>query len=159
MSDYILDLRKLVGHRPLLQTAGRVILEDAQGRVLLQRRADNGLWGYHGGSTELDEVVEETARRELREETGLQAQALELFGIFSGPEMHYVYPNGDEVSVIDHVYRCRHWHGALRAQEEEVSHLRWFCRDELPEDLMPSARPALRDWLALKGGESDSFSE
>lgn len=159
MSDYILDLRKLVGHRPLLQTAGSVILEDAQGRVLLQRRADNGLWGYHGGSTELDEVVEETARRELREETGLQAQALELFGIFSGPEMHYVYPNGDEVSNVDIVYRCTAYSGTLRPQPGEVEELRFFAWNELPEDLSPMNIPALRLWREQKRREDHTVSE
>ena len=154
MPNYIMDLRRLVGHRPLLMPAASVILEDGEGRILLQLRSDNGLWCYHGGAVELDEVVEDAARRELREETGLEAESLELLGIYSGPELHFSYPNGDEVSVIDHVYRCRHWHGTLRAQEEEVSRLRWFCWDELPGELMPSAIPALRDWLALKRREA-----
>ena len=154
MPNYIMDLRRLVGHRPLLMPAASVILEDGEGRILLQLRSDNGLWCYHGGAVELDEVVEDAARRELREETGLEAESLELLGVYSGPELHFSYPNGDEVSVIDHVYRCRHWHGTLRAQEEEVSRLRWFCWDELPGELMPSAIPALRDWLALKRREA-----
>ena len=59
MSDYIMDLRRIVGHRPLLQAGASVLLEDARGRLQLQRRADCHLWGYHGGSVELDEVVEE----------------------------------------------------------------------------------------------------
>ena len=63
MSDYILDLRRLVGHRPLLQAGASVLLEDGEGRLLLQRRADCGLWGYHGGSVELDEAVEEAANK------------------------------------------------------------------------------------------------
>ena len=101
MSSYIMDLRKIVGHRPLLQVGASVIVEDAQGRILLQLRKDNHLWGYAGGSVELDEVVEEAAKRELKEETGLTALNLELFGIFSGKDTHYVYPNGDEVSNVD----------------------------------------------------------
>ena len=74
MSNYILDLRKLVGHRPLLQVGASVIVEDAEGRILLQLRSDNLCWGYAGGSVELDEVVEDAAKRELLEETGLTAQ-------------------------------------------------------------------------------------
>ena len=58
MSEYILGLRALVGHRPLLQVGAGVIVEDAQGRVLLQKRRDNHCWGYAGGSVELDEKVE-----------------------------------------------------------------------------------------------------
>ena len=111
MSNYILDLRKAVGHRPLLQVGASVIVENEAGEVLLQLRADNQLWGYAGGSVELDEVVEEAAARELYEETGLHAKKLELFGVFSGPDMHYTYPNGDEVSNIDIVFLCREWEG------------------------------------------------
>lgn len=45
MSEYILDLRKTVGHRPLLQVGASVIVVDSEGRILLQKRRDNGLWG------------------------------------------------------------------------------------------------------------------
>ena len=107
MSNYIMDLRKIVGHRTLLQVGASVILEDAQGRILLQKRSDNHCWGYAGGSVELDEVVEDAAKRELFEETGLIAEKLELFGVFSGKETHYVYPNGDEVSNVDIVFICK----------------------------------------------------
>ena len=47
-------MRKLVGHRPILQCGASTIIVGKDGRVLLQKRADNGLWGYHGGSVELD---------------------------------------------------------------------------------------------------------
>ena len=150
MPNYIMELRKLVGHRPLLMPAASVILEDAEGRILLQRRADNGFWCYHGGAVELDEAVEDAARRELWEETGLRAEKLELLGVYSGPALHFSYPNGDEVSVIDHVYLCRSWRGTLRPQAEEVTELRWFPWDALPAELMPSAVPALRDWTEKK---------
>ena len=104
MSDYIMDLRKIVGHRPLLQVGASVIVEDEDNRILLQLRRDNYCWGYPGGSVELDEEVENAARRELFEETGLIAHDLELFGVFSGKDLHYIYPNGDEVSNIDIVF-------------------------------------------------------
>jgi hypothetical protein len=45
MSNYILDLRKIVGHRPLLQVGASVIVEDKDGRILLQLRHDNKCWG------------------------------------------------------------------------------------------------------------------
>lgn len=120
MTDYIKGLRKLVGSRPLLQCGASVIVENPAGEILLQLRADNQCWAYHGGSVELDERTEDAARRELHEETGLFARSLELFGVFSGPETHYVYPNGDEVSNIDIVYLCRDYSGQLSAQPGEV---------------------------------------
>ena len=150
MSNYIMDLRQVVGHRPLLQVGASVIVEDSLGRALLQLRKDNGCWGYAGGSVELDEAVEDAARRELLEETGLTAGRLELFGVYSGREMHYVYPNGDEVSNIDLVFVCRDYTGTLCAQESEVEALQFFAADALPENLSPPNRTALLDWAAQK---------
>ena len=76
--SYIMELRKEVGHRPLLQVGASVIVVDEHGRILLQLRSDNHCWGYAGGSVELDEVVEDAAKRELLEETGLVADKIEI---------------------------------------------------------------------------------
>lgn len=159
MSGYIMDLRKIVGHRPLLQVGAGIIVEDPQGRVLLQLRADNHCWGYCGGSMELDEQAEDTAKRELFEETGLIAEKLELFGVFSGPEYHYIYPNGDEVSNVDIVFLCRSYSGTLKCQEEEVEDLQFFAADALPENLSPPIRKPLMQWAKQKLGQCLGSSE
>lgn len=153
MSDYIMDLRKIVGHRPLLQVGASVIVEDEKGRILLQKRSDNHYWGYAGGSIELDENVEDAAKRELFEETGLTAERLELFGIFSGKDMHYIYPNGDEVSNIDIVYICRDYTGTLRRQENEVEELKFFALNEIPQKISPPVQKPLNQWIELQKKE------
>ena len=150
MSNYIMDLRKIVGHRPLLQVGASVIVEDSQGRILLQLRTDNQCWGYAGGSVELDEVVEDAARRELFEETGLIAESLELFDIFSGRDIHYIYPNGDEVSNIDIVYICKKYSGSLKCQEDEVDDLRFFQIDEIPDNINTPNQMPLKKWISSK---------
>ena len=147
---YILDLRKIVGHRTLLQVGASVIVEDTRGRVLLQKRTDNHCWGYTGGSTELDERVEDAAARELLEETGLKANSLELFGVFSGPELHYTYPNGDEVSNVDVVFLCRDYSGELHCQPEESEALAFFEPGKLPENLSPPIRIPLKAWEKMR---------
>ena len=152
---YIMDLRAYVGHRPLIQVGSSVIVEDGQGRVLLQRRSDDRSWDCTAaGSMEPGESAEETARRELLEETGLTAGRLELLEVLSGPEQHYIYPNGDEVYNVDFVFSCREWFGEPKRQEDEVEELRFFPRDGLPENLSGHMELRLPGWLRhRRGGE------
>ena len=147
MSDYIMDLRTIVGHRPLLQVGASVIVVDSDNLILLQLRSDNHCWGYAGGSVELDEAVEDAAKRELFEETGLIAERLELFGVFSGKDTHYIYPNGDEVSNVDIVYICKHYTGKLKCQDGEVDALKFFPIDEIPENISKPIRKPLSKWI------------
>ncbi len=150
MSDYIKSLRKLVGHMPILQCGASVILENEKGEILLQLRKDNECWGYPGGSVELDEVVEDAAKRELFEETGLIANNLEFFGIFSGKDYHYIYPNGDEVSNIDHVYICKDYSGELKNQVSEGLELRFFALEDIPENLSPPIKKVIETYVNTK---------
>lgn len=145
MSDYIMDLRKIVGKRPLLQCAASVIIINEQGELLLGKRTDNQKWGYAGGSMNLGESVEECARRELLEEMNLIADELEFFMINSGEETHYIYPNGDEVYNVEIVYLCRKYHGDMRPQKSELSELRFFPPDQLPEVSEPII-PVFREY-------------
>ena len=150
MGEYIMDMRKRVGHIPLMQCGASVIVESTRGEILLQQRSDNGMWGYAGGSVELYEVVEEAAARELLEETGLIADELTLLGVFSGPKMACTYPNGDQVSNVDIVYLCRKYHGNLLCQEGEVEKLAFFAPDALPSPLFGPNIPAIEKWRETK---------
>lgn len=150
MAGYIMDLRKIVGHRPLMQVGASVIVEDAEGRILLEQRSDNHCWAYPGGSIELDEEAECAAKRELFEETGIIAETLELFGVYSGKETHFIYPNGDEVSNVDIVYLCKQFSGTLKCQKDEVDDLRFFDAADLPEQISPPVRRGIMQWAQSK---------
>lgn len=155
MTGYIKYLREYVGHAPLLMCGACVIIENPEGEILLQLRADNHCWGIAGGAVELGESTEEAARRELLEETGLVADELELFSVFSGKNQHYIYPNGDEVHVVDVVYSCKRYHGSMERQAEEVDELRFFPLDAIPENLSPPQRDSIEKYAAMrrkKGG-------
>jgi len=142
-----MDLRKYVGHAPLLQCAASIIIENENGEILLGRRTDNHQWGYSGGSIELDETVEECAKRELFEEMGLIADEIEFFMINSGPKAHYIYPNGDEVYNVEIVYVCKKYHGEIKRQEDEMEELRFFSIDKIPDDISVPIRPVIEQYL------------
>ncbi len=95
--SYIEWIRSKVGNRKIFLVFGCVILKDDHGRILMQRRTDFDFWGLPGGVLELHETVEECARRELAEETGLTVGDLNLVGVYTDPRHDVVYPNGDQV--------------------------------------------------------------
>ena len=148
MTGYIQEMRKLVGHRTIIQCAASVICVDELGRALLGKRTDNHLWGYSGGSAEIDERAEDCARRELLEEMGLTAEKLEYFFLNSGPETHYIYPNGDEVSNFEIIYLCRSWRGEPRAADGEMEELRFFAPEEIDlGEISPPIRPVMAAFI------------
>lgn len=131
MTGYIKEMRELVGHRTIIQCAASIICVDDTGRILLGRRSDNHMLGYSGGSVEIDERVEDCAKRELAEEMGIAAEELEFFCVNSGPEAHYIYPNGDEVSNFEIVYLCRKWKGDPEPNDGEMTELRFYDPAEI----------------------------
>ena len=141
-------MRKLVGHRTLIQCSASIIIIDDKNRILLGKRSDNHLWDYSGGSVEIDEYIEDCAKRELTEEMGLIADEIELFFINSGPETHYIYPNGDEVSNVEVIYLCRKWHGEPKNVDGEMEELRFFSKDEINLSFIsPPVRPVIIKYL------------
>ena len=138
-------MRKIegVGHRPLLMVACAVFVFDDRNRILLTQRADDRTWCVPGGSMELGETPEETAKRECLEETGLHVRDLKLYNVVSGEDSHFIYPNGDEVYAVDIHFICRSFSGTLKGQAEEVLQLQFFEKDALPKDLSRNDRAIL----------------
>ena len=127
--DYIKELRKLIGPRKIiLNCAGALIIRD--GKILFQRRADNGKWGLVGGLLEMNETYEEAALREIREETGLEVKLDSFLGIYHNHNM--VWSNGDAAHVISAMFTAGIVSGEPRIDEESYE-LRFFGKDELPE--------------------------
>lgn len=153
MTGYIKNLRKYVGHDPLIQCGASVIIMDADNKVLMIHRTDNDCWCFPGGGVELGESVEETAIREVFEETGLIIDKLRLFEVFSGKDQYYKYPNGDEVYNIDIVFTTRNYKGIANTNEESYG-FKFFCIDELPEMISPPVIPVVKKLKArFKAGD------
>ena len=143
--DYILELRQYIGHRPVLLVGGALLVLDEQNRLLMMKRSDNGCWGIPGGSNEPGEVVENTARRETLEETNLEVREMSLLGVFSGPELFYKYPNGDEVYNVIIAYTSHDWHGEIKLNDEHTEWC-WFNDAEIPEDVSPPIKPMIEQF-------------
>ncbi|OGO87119.1 MAG: hypothetical protein A2Y24_05930 [Clostridiales bacterium GWE2_32_10] len=145
MRDYIKDIRKMVGHLPIFMCTSGVVLIDDKNRLLLQLRTDNNKWGIIGGAMELGETTEETAKREVKEECGLDVHRLEFFNVYSGETMHYIYPNGDEVYTVAVIYLSKNYSGNLKMQESEIKALKFFEIDEIPDEIHPTDVQILKD--------------
>ena len=135
MGDYLKDLRAKTNHMPLLLPHAVVILFNENNEILLEERADDGYFDFPGGGIDLKEEAEEAAKRELLEETGLEALELEFFKLYSGEITHYIYFYGDEIYGIDIVYTCHKYQGIMKAQVEEVKSLRFYSLDNMPEKM------------------------
>jgi 8-oxo-dGTP pyrophosphatase MutT (NUDIX family) len=147
--SYVQRMRTLVGKEPLVVAAAGVLVRDGNRRVLLQKRSDDQTWCIPGGVVEPGEHLEDAARRELREETGLVAGKLTLLTARSGPDCFLVYPNGDQCQVISLTYRAESWSGHLDPADAETTDLRFFDPLDLPE--MNSYNRALVTHLASEG--------
>lgn len=130
MADYIHDLRKRVGHTPIILTfVGGILVNDA-GEILLQKRQDFQQWGLVGGALEFGETTSAACRREFREETGLLVEPLRLLDVDSAQIQHY--PNGDVAQALLAVYLVRAVGGKLNADNEETLALAYFDENHLP---------------------------
>lgn len=121
------------------------VIQDGAGRILLQRRSDNGLWALPGGSVELGESVRDAIVREVREETGLSVEVVRLIGVYSDPRTQLVrYSDGNVVHYITTLFACRIVAGNLRTCEETLD-LQFFDPAHLPDDFLSMHRPRIQD--------------
>jgi 8-oxo-dGTP diphosphatase len=128
-----------------------LVLRDAQGRVLLGRRAGvayaAGLWGLPGGHVEDDESFAAAAAREAAEEVGVRVDpaALRTLGVTR-------YVDADARGV-DAYLLATTWDGDPRPVSE-CDAVGWFAPDDLPAGALPWLAQALDVHL---GGDAISL--
>ena len=148
--NYIMDLRKKIGHEVIMTVGCGVLIENEEGQLLLQKRSDTGQWCVPGGAMEIGETYEETAKREIREEVGVEVTNLCLFGLYSGQDRLIHYPNDDKVYSLSVIFHTNSYIGKISDTDSEVIEHRFFSREDIPENLfVPDARPIL-DWASGK---------
>lgn len=131
------------------RTATDAVVFDADGRILLQHRADFDTWGLPGGSIESGETLTESVVREVKEETGLDVEVVRLIGAYSEPTYTTTrYPDGNVIHYVSLTFECRVTGGHLRPQRGESKAVGFFDPHALPEPLLGDHVPRIRDALA-----------
>ncbi len=124
--------------------SGTVIVED--GKVLLNQHGDTDFWKVCGGKMEKgDKDMLETAKREAKEELGIDIEILD-------PEPFLTYSKKEtsdgEFDVILVHYLAKH--SGKIVQGADIREWDWFELDDLPENLAPNIIPALKHFNYIK---------
>lgn len=144
VGSYIWRLRQRVGSELILAPGASILVEDPDGRVLLERREDSDMWCMPGGAADEGDSFASTAIRELEEETGLVAEVDDLiaFACISDPATHTLkYANGDVTHAFAMWFVLRRWSGRLLKQSEETEEIHFFLPKEIPANTL---KPSLR---------------
>lgn len=108
-----------------LASGEAVVIRD--GKLLLVRRTDDGLWALPGGITDPGETLAQSARRELLEETGLTGRVTRLLGVFDSRLWH----SAKKIHFYHAVFLIETDDPEPRPSPE-VSAAAYFGEDELP---------------------------
>ncbi|HTC20865.1 MAG TPA: NUDIX domain-containing protein [bacterium] len=122
-----------MNHKP--QTTPKIavnaVVFNEKQEVLLAKRTDNGLWCIPGGHVDLGETLAQACLRELKEETGLEAQIVRLIGVYSDTKGSLHFAQGAEWHTVRVSFLCRVTGGALTTSEE-TSEIQYFNVGRLP---------------------------
>ncbi|MGH3331172.1 MAG: NUDIX hydrolase [Nocardioidaceae bacterium] len=138
--------RPVVRRDNLLHAATAVLVRNAEGQIYLHRRAPTKDWapGFHdcapGGVLQAGETPDESARRELAEELGIEGAALRRLGTS-------LYEDAS-TRCLEHCYEVT-WRGLVHHADEEVVWGAWVTLEELDERLRDPGWPFVPDTRQL----------
>lgn len=118
------------------------------GRILLIKREDNGLWAMPGGATEVGETWAQSAERELHEETGVEGKATMLLGVFDSR----LWGSRAKYHIYSSVWLVEIGDDQNPVAGPETIDVRFFAKDDLP-DLSPGHQSRIPVVFKLARGE------
>ncbi len=146
ISEHLKMLRQKIGNEILQIPSVAAVIRNSDGKILFVKNAEDGIWGLPAGAIDLGETPVEAVIREVGEETGLDVEPLELIGVFGGEKFRHIYPNGDKVEYFVVVFKCKIKGDELAAQDGEVSELKYFGAEEIPELILPYPKEIFTDF-------------
>jgi 8-oxo-dGTP pyrophosphatase MutT (NUDIX family) len=114
--DFIVDLRRQIGHTELWLPGVTAVVRRAH-EILLVRRADNREWTPVTGIVDPGEQPAVAARREVLEETGVTVEVAHLVWVNAAPPV--VHTNGDRARYLDHCFSCSYLDGDAHVADDE----------------------------------------
>ena len=155
--EEIEPLRAKLFVRPSPFSVGDGAVIDVEGRILLIRRADNGLWAMPGGGLEVGETPAQGVVREVLEETGVTCEPIALVGVYDSrlcgtPSFYHFYQISflcRPLSDIEVVSSPSHAH--------ETKEMKWFAEHELPDDLDPGHVQRIPEAFRVWQGDTQAF--
>lgn len=131
-----------------LRPAVSAFVQNGQGRILMIRRTDNDKYAIPGGQQEVGETLSQATIREVKEETGIDVEILDLIGLYSDPAHVIAYHDGEVRQEFSICFRARPIGGEL-ANSEESSEVQWIEVEEIDRlDIHPSIRLRIAHGLA-----------
>ncbi|MFD2673090.1 NUDIX domain-containing protein [Marinicrinis sediminis] len=143
--DYVTNIRRKIGHDPLL-LVGVAVIHLGEPDTLLLVRKNNGDWGLPGGLMELGETPEQTAQRELYEELSVHASGLQLVTVLSGPDFMFALPNEDQVCMVTILYETCGLEGELQPDREEITAYAYHHLQELAAVVPARTHKLIQAW-------------
>ncbi len=129
--NYVKKVRQVIPKDKIMLVSCCAVIANDEGKILLQKRSDNLLWGLPGGLKELDETLIECAKREVLEETNLEIEIVDFIGVYINPSMSWF---GDDVAeVIAFGFEAKVIGGDLKINDNESLEFGYFDLDNLPQ--------------------------
>ena len=127
-------------------------MQDADGRILMERRTDNGRWGLPGGTHQAGESISQAVVREVAEETGLLVEVDRMVGIYTDPRHVIEFSDGEVRQEFSMCFAAHIVEGELKASEESFE-VAWIEREALDRlDIAPTTRRRIADALSNRPG-------